>query len=92
MQGEGTNRPALGADISKETLAMLGAPDMVYVREVAASELRAEGILPVGMSIAKDARFFAVHLANGQRVAIHDNRDGAFAAAREHDLSPVSVH
>ncbi len=78
--------------MSKEALAELGAPHLAYVREVDAATLRAEGILPQGMKARRGTRFFAVHLANGQCAAVHDDRDGAFRAARAHGLLPVAVH
>ncbi|HRE60452.1 MAG TPA: DUF1150 family protein [Micropepsaceae bacterium] len=78
--------------ISKEALANLGAPHLAYVREVDASVLSAEGILPTGMRVKRGTRFFAVHLANGVRAAVHDDRDSAFAAARANGLVPMAVH
>lgn len=78
--------------ISKEALFELGAPHIAYVREVDAAALSAEGILPPGMQVKRGARFFAVHLANGVRAAVHDDRDSAFAAARANGLLPMAVH
>ena len=78
--------------MSQETLANLGAPHLAYVREVDAAVLSAEGILPPGMRVKRGARFFAVHLANGVRAAVHDDRDSAFAAARANGLVPMAVH
>jgi len=35
---------------------------------------------------------YSVHAANGQRMAVLDDRDAAFAGARQYDLEPQSVH
>jgi hypothetical protein len=35
---------------------------------------------------------FAIHAADGTQLAILADHDTAFAAARSHDLEPVSVH
>ena len=35
---------------------------------------------------------FSVHAADGTPLAIIGDRDTAFAAVRNHDLEPVSVH
>jgi hypothetical protein len=35
---------------------------------------------------------FAVHAADGTRLAVIADREAAFAAVRSHDLEPVSVH
>lgn len=62
--------------MSPEAFAYLGAPALAYVKEV-----KVEG-----------APAFAVHAADGTAIAIFDNRDYAFAAAKQNDLDAVSVH
>ena len=42
--------------------------------------------------IPEDTILYAVHNSNGQRLAIVEKRDMAFALARQNDLSPVMVH
>ena len=44
------------------------------------------GRLPAG------TKLYAVHLTDGRRIAVMDDRNRAFAAAVQHDLHPVSVH
>lgn len=80
--------------ISKQDLAGLGAPDLVYVREVRAREvLGAETVTQVrGLEIDPDQMLYAVHAADGERLAVLIDRDSAFAAAMAHELAPVSVH
>lgn len=72
----------------------LGAPDLVYVREVRASEVLAENPVPAmkGLSVDPEAILYAVHGADGERLAIMVDRATAFAAAVAHELEPVSVH
>lgn len=67
-----------------------GAPKTVYVREIGQDDVRE--VVGEDTQIPSDARFFAVHSANGTRMAIVDDRDAAFAGARQYDLDPVSVH
>jgi hypothetical protein len=80
--------------ISKQDLAELGAPDLVYVREVRAGEVL--GAVPVehvkGLEIDPDQMLYAVHAADGERLAVLIDREAAFAAAVAHELAPVSVH
>jgi len=78
--------------LDAEAIARLIAPNTVYVREVGVDELKGTGVLPVDVSVPATQKFFALHLADGRRVAVMDDRDLAFAAARQHDLEPVSVH
>jgi hypothetical protein len=76
-------------DISVEMLAALGGPNLVYIREVEADELSGsvpEDVLKLG------PKFYAVHSADGTRVAVLNDRDAAFVAARQNDMEPVSVH
>lgn len=58
---------------------------IVYVREVSAEELPEE-------LKGTDARLYALHDAEGNRLAVAPGRRVAFALARQNDLSPVSVH
>jgi len=62
--------------ISVEALANFGAPELAYVRPVET---------PVGPA-------FGIFAANGVQVGVVPDRDIAFAAARQHELTPVSVH
>ncbi len=35
---------------------------------------------------------YAIHAADGQELAVFDQREVAFVAARQNDLEPLSVH
>ncbi|MFT3810051.1 MAG: DUF1150 family protein [Micropepsaceae bacterium] len=65
---------------------------LVYVRQVSPETLIAEGAMPADALIPKGVKLYAVHLADGRRIAVMDDRERAFAAAVQHDLTPVSVH
>ncbi|MEO0360585.1 MAG: DUF1150 family protein [Pseudomonadota bacterium] len=56
---------------------------IVYVRQVRPDEL------PEG---APDTPLFSIHDATSARIGVAPARDLAFLAARQHDLTPVSVH
>jgi hypothetical protein len=80
--------------LSKKEFAALGGPDLVYVREVTAAEVLAE--TPVesiqGFDLTPEQTLYAVHGADGVRLAVVTDRDTAYAAAIAHELTPVSVH
>ena len=76
--------------LTPEMFANIGVPNIVYVREVLAGEIESE--IGEEMNLPAGTRLYAVHAANGQRMAVLDNRDAAFAGARQYDLEPVSVH
>jgi len=80
--------------MTKEDFAGLGAPDLVYVREIKASDVLSDTPLTAiqGLSVDPDATLFAVHGADGERLAVMVDRETAFAAAVAHELEPVSVH
>ena len=82
------------AVLTKEAFAALGAPDLVYVRPIKASEILAS--VPVaavqGFSLDPEQTLYAVHRADGERLAVLTDRDAAMAAALAHELAPVSVH
>jgi hypothetical protein len=81
-------------EFTTEAFAALGAPNLVYVRPVKARELI--GATPVetveGFSIDPEQTLYAVHRADGARLAVLGDRDAAIAAALANDLAPVSVH
>lgn len=79
-------------ELSPEEVARIIGPNTVYVREVDIGELKGSGVIPVDAPVPATQRFFALHAADGRRVAVVDSRDMAFVAARQHELEPVSVH
>jgi hypothetical protein len=60
-------------------------PPIVYVREVSAGELPDE-------LRGTAARLFALHDAEGNRLALAPDRRIAFALAKRNDMVPLSVH
>jgi hypothetical protein len=80
--------------LSTEAFAALGAPDLVYVRPIKGAEILAD--TPVeemrGFPIAPDQVLYAVHRADGARLAVMTDRQTAYATALAHELEPVSVH
>ena len=80
--------------MTKEDFRGLGAPALVYVREIRAADVLADTPLPEvrGMAIDPEAVLYAVHGADGERLAVMIDRETAFAAAVAHELEPVSVH
>ena len=80
--------------LTKKALAELGAPDLVYVRQVAAADILGDAPKSAlkGLNIEPDQILYAVHSADGERLAVLTDRESAFAAAVAHELEPVSVH
>ena len=80
--------------LTTEAFAALGAPDLVYIRPILAKDVL--GATPVeavqGFELAPDQTLYAVHRADGARLAILTDRPSAVAAALAHELAPVSVH
>jgi hypothetical protein len=63
----------------------------VYVREVPATEI-SDILENAGMAVSDDQMLYAVHLETGERMAVFNDREAAFLAARHHGAEPVSVH
>jgi hypothetical protein len=51
-----------------------------------------EDIAYIKHVVEDGASGYAVHAADGTRIALLSDRDVAFATVRQHDLEPVSVH
>ncbi len=81
--------------LTTEDFAALGAPDLVYVRPVKAAEILAtatDGGDATPLQLDPERTFYAVHRADGERLAVLTDRNAAMAAALAHELAPVSVH
>ncbi len=77
-----------------EAFAALGGPHLVYVRPIKAKDILGDTETTVnqGFALDPDQTLYAVHRADGERLAVLTDRDSAMAAAIAHDLAPVSVH
>lgn len=81
--------------LSARDFAELGGRKLVYVRTVSATDvlddlLDDEGELTV--EIEDGDILYSVHSSSGERIALVGDRDLAFAAARQYEMNPVSVH
>ena len=82
-------------NVSSGELAKMGGRKLVYVRAIPAQDVmddlaNEEGV--VEFDFRAGDILYSVHAADGERIALVDNRDLAFAAARQHEMNPVSVH
>jgi len=75
----------MNAEITPEKTA---AHPVVYVRPVNVADLPQE----IRDQTGGLSRIYSVHLADGQRLALVGDRRLAFALARQHDFTPVSVN
>ncbi len=80
--------------LSLEAFAALGAPNVVYVKPVRAGEvIGAQRIDQIeGIQFDPDQMLYAVHRADGARLAVLADRQSAMAAALANEMAPVSVH
>ncbi len=81
--------------MTRREFAELGGRRLVYVRAVIARDVIDDLVDEDGvpeMEIPEDATLYSVHAADGERIALVGDRDLAFAAARQHEMNPVSVH
>ena len=63
-------------DISTRDFAVLGVEDVAFVKPVEADGKTA----------------YSIHAADGTEMGLVSEREVAFAAVRQHDLEPLSVH
>ena len=80
--------------LTLEAFAALGAPDLVYVRPVTGEDVLASTPPEArrGIELTPDQILYAVHGADGSRLAVLADRASAYAAALANELAPVSVH
>ncbi len=81
-------------NLTTEAFAALGGPDLVYVRPIKASEVIASTPASQiqGFQLDPEQTLYAVHRADGERLAVLTDKESAMAAALAHELAPVSVH
>jgi hypothetical protein len=66
-----------------------GADDrIVYIRRVKAADLPED----LQEAVEGEETLYAVHSAEGERLAVVKDRKLAFLLARQHDFAPVAVH
>ena len=79
----------------KKDFAELGGRKLVYVRAVPAIDVMDDLENEFGdaeLDFDADATLYSVHAADGERIALVGDRELAFAAARQYEMNPVSVH
>ena len=81
--------------MSAREFAELGGRKLVYVRAVLARDVLDDLVDEDGdlmVDVPESATLYSVHAADGERIALVGDRELAFAAARQHEMNPVSVH
>jgi hypothetical protein len=76
--------------IATEDLAMLGNGALGYIREIEPGH--AAKLLGPQINVPGDIRLYCLYGADGTPMSISASFESAFAAAREHELTPVTVH
>jgi len=68
--------------------------NVCYVREVYAKDVRddLEQDFDADDAFEDDSILYALYDGEGARIALMSDREIAFAAARQHELTPLSVH
>ena len=79
--------------LSRQEFASFGGKKLVYVRAVRAEDVM-EQLLEdhEQMDIPAETILYALHSADGSCIALMGNKELAFAAARQNEMMPVSVH
>ena len=73
---------------SKYDFSHFDTDDLVYIKSVAVTELP----LDLQRQVGPDKTLYAVHKADGERVAVVENRALAYSLARDNDLTPMTLH
>jgi hypothetical protein len=76
--------------IATEDLAVLGNGALGYIREIEPGH--AAKLLGPQINLPGDIRLYCLYGADGTPMSISGSVEAAFAAAREHELTPVTVH
>ncbi|WP_119275284.1 DUF1150 family protein [Taklimakanibacter deserti] len=77
-------------EVATEELAVLGNGALGYIREIEPDH--AAKLLGPQINVPGDIRLYCLYGADGTPMSISASVEAAFAAAREHELTPVTVH
>ncbi|MFZ5674056.1 MAG: DUF1150 family protein [Pseudomonadota bacterium] len=77
-------------EIATEELAVLGNGALGYIREIEPGH--AAKLLGPQINVPGDIRLYCLYGADGTPMSISDSFEAASAAAREHELTAVTVH
>ena len=73
-----SDRASAARAMSLSDFAVWGMPEVAFVKKVAGAKAGEAG--------------WSIHAADGSQMGLAPSRDLAFAAIRQHELEPVSVH
>ena len=73
---------------SKYDFSHYDTDGLVYIKTVEVSDLP----LNLQQEVEPGKRLYSLHRPDGERMAIVQDRKLAFMLAREHDLTPLTVH
>ncbi|HEX3653154.1 MAG TPA: DUF1150 family protein [Rhizomicrobium sp.] len=65
---------------------------IAYIKPTGTEEARKLGIVPPGIQLPPGATLYVLHSIDGTVLGYTDSWDGAYGAAVQNELTPVSVH
>jgi hypothetical protein len=65
---------------------------IAYIKPTGTEEARRLGIVPPGIQLPEGAKLYVLHAIDGTVLGYTDSWDGAYGAAVQNELTPVSVH
>jgi hypothetical protein len=77
-----TNEHSAPDSMSEADFASWGLPELAYVKHVLVANPSSGGL----------SEGWSIHAADGTHMGLAPSRDLAFAAIKQHELEPVSVH
>ncbi|MEO1136111.1 MAG: DUF1150 domain-containing protein [Pseudomonadota bacterium] len=95
MKGNAMGDDAVHKPLSARDFAELGGRKLVYIRTVCARDVLDDLIDEDGeltFDLEDGDILYSVHSSTGERLALVGDRELAFAAARQYEMNPVSVH
>jgi len=65
---------------------------IAYIKPTGTEEARKLGIVPPGIQLPPNATLYVLHAIDGTVLGYTDSWDGAYGAAVQNELTPVSLH
>jgi hypothetical protein len=65
---------------------------LAYIKPTRSADAHRLGLIPPGIELPPEAMLYVLHLGDGSIIGFTGDRDSAYGAMVQNDLTPVSLH
>lgn len=65
---------------------------VAYIKPTPSAEVHRLGLIPPGIELPPDAKLYVLHLGDGSVIGLTGDKDSAYGAMVQNELTPVALH